>query len=103
MGGPGAGAHSAVNPPSRRILYVSDWSGSYEIYALDPTTGRRGQLTLGRTAGCVATSPCGFVAPMPWPDGRRILFRDRAFEDAGLAHADGPNLRLVPVDQLPFT
>lgn len=69
------GARAVAGVP--RILYASDWSGTSQIYAVDPS-GRRatGQLTFGRAPACLPGNPCGFAAPSPSPDGRRVLFWD---------------------------
>jgi len=75
---PAAGAMPTSQPATApRILYASDWSGTSQIYAVDPS-GRRGtgQLTFGRAPACVPGNPCGFVAPTPSPNGRRVLFWD---------------------------
>ena len=65
------------------ILYASDWSGVSQIYAVDPS-GRRaaGQLTFGRAPACRPGKPCGFAAPAPSPDGRRVLFWDYSIQGA---------------------
>src|SRR5262245_21173465 len=59
-----------------RILYTSGWSGSKEIYSVDPA--RRapiGQITFGREPGCRdLVLPCGFGRPFPSPDGRHVAF-----------------------------
>jgi Tol biopolymer transport system component len=78
-----------------RILYSSDWSGTWQIYAADPSGRRaRGQLTFGRAPACLPDNPCGYVAPVPSPDGRRIVFRDYVLQGPArtrlfVARADG--------------
>lgn len=60
-----------------RILYASDWSGTNQLYAVDPTgTRAHGQLTFGRAPACVPGHPCGYHKPAASPDGRRVLFWD---------------------------
>jgi Tol biopolymer transport system component len=60
-----------------RLIYASNWSGSMELYGVDPSTrGSFGQLTTGAEPSCAPTAiPCGFIDPIPSPNGRRILFR----------------------------
>jgi Tol biopolymer transport system component len=92
-----------------RILYSSDWSGSFQVYAVDPT-GRHapGQVTFGPAPACIPANPCGYIAPVPSPDGRRLLFWD--FVEGGplerrlfVAAADGSNRRLLArVNGFPF-
>jgi hypothetical protein len=67
-------AHAAA---TTRIVYASGWSGAMELYAVDPSTRvRLGQITTGAEPFCAPTAlPCGFLDPIPSPDGRRILFR----------------------------
>jgi Tol biopolymer transport system component len=76
----GGGRQPGVTP---RILYASDWSGTSEIYSVDPS-GRTpiAQLTFGPAPACHGGAPCGFIAPNPSPDGRHLLFWD---------HRDGDN------------
>jgi Tol biopolymer transport system component len=98
MGGVGTHAPSAPKARPPRILYASDWSGSSEIYAVDPASGRRGQLTFGRAPACVPANPCGYVRPIPSPDGRRIVFGDHSIEgplpgSLFVARADGRGRR----------
>lgn len=95
----GPAARSPASPSPVRLLYASDWSGSSEIYAVDPVTGhRRGQLTFGPAPACVPTNPCGYMSPVPSPDGRRLVFGDLAIEGPRrpslfVAHADGSDRR----------
>jgi hypothetical protein len=71
----GGGGQQPVGAP--RILYSSDWSGTNEIYSVDPS-GRlpTGQLTFGLAPACGTGAPCGFSDPQPSPDGRHILYSD---------------------------
>jgi len=72
---PAVAARSA--PIAPRILYSSDWSGTGQIYAVDPSRrGATGQLTFGRAPACLTGNPCGFAAASPSPDGRRVLLWD---------------------------
>jgi Tol biopolymer transport system component len=99
----GVGARSLAHSDPVRLLYTSDWSGRSEIYGIDPATGRRGQLTFGAAPACVSTSPCGYISPIPSPDGRRLVFGDQAIEGSRrtslfVARADGSDRRrLAPV------
>jgi len=96
-------AHNA--PISPRILYSSDWSGTGQIYAVDPSRrGATGQLTFGRAPACLTGSPpCGFAAATPSPNGRRVLFWDYETLVGGgrtlfVSRADGrARLRLGPL------
>jgi Tol biopolymer transport system component len=78
-----------AKPSSFRILYSSDWSGTTQIYAVDPS-GRSptGQLTFGSAGG---------VAPSPSPDGRRLAFERLAGDGLGLyvSALNGNDRRLV--------
>lgn len=65
---------------------------------MDPATGRHGQLTFGLAPACVPTNPCGYVSPIPSPNGRRLLFGDQAIEGPRraslfVARADGSDRR----------
>src|SRR5262249_33492984 len=72
-GRPVAQAGGAAAP---RILYSSDWSGTFQIYAVDPTrSGRIGQLTFDPAPACRPGAPGGDVAPIPSPDGTKGLCR----------------------------
>jgi Tol biopolymer transport system component len=99
----GVAARSFTGSGSVRLLYTSDWSGTSQIYAVDPATGRRGQLTFGPAPACVPTNPCGYIGPIPSPDGRRLVFGDQATEGPRrtslfVARADGSDRRrLAPV------
>src|SRR5207244_8633674 len=56
-----------------RILYSSDWSGTGEIYAVDPSArSTPGQLTFGRAPGC-GVAACAYAGEVPSPDGRLVL------------------------------
>ena len=100
------GANPKPKPPALgtpRILYSSDWSGTSEIYAVDPS-GRLpiGQLTFGRPPSCggpVFLVACGFVDPVPSPDGRWLLYQDVTQDGRGgelwIAAADGSAPRLL--------
>ncbi len=82
---------SAATAP--RIVYSSDWSGARQIYSVDPRSpGKPAQLTPALQAFCNPEEPCGFTAPQPSPDGRKILFADvQSCKGASLyvANADG--------------
>jgi Tol biopolymer transport system component len=93
--------------PAPRILYASDWSGTSQLYAVDPS-GRRptAQLTFDRAPACLPGNPCGFAAPVPSPDGARVVFSDYAIQGSAgnvyTAAADGRHRRRVGLLR-PFT
>jgi hypothetical protein len=68
---PSAEAGRAKGAPSGlRVLYASDWSGTMQIYAADPT-GRSPvkQVTFARPEGpCDAAAGCGYTRPQPSPN-----------------------------------
>ena len=68
-----------------RLLYTSDWSGSTEVYSVDPArAGTIAQITFGHDRSCDPhAGTCGFSDPVPSPDGRYV-----AFETAGLFEGD---------------
>ncbi len=79
-------AQAQTNPGL--IVYSSNRSGNYEIYALDPTTGKTGQLT---------GDPANDVEPALSPDGGWIVFasnRDGDY-DLYLMRIDGSGLRAL--------
>lgn len=104
VGSVGASAHllgrGDRKPPvvAPRVLYTSDWSGTSEIYAVDPSgKAPPGQLTFGRASACVQ-SECGYFSPAVSPDGSRLLVQDAggcSGHEPSLyaARADGSRLR----------
>ncbi len=92
-------------PISPRILYSSDWSGTAQIYAVDPSgKSPTGQITFGRAPACAdnAEALCGFRDPTPSPDGRRVFFWDFVSgsylrRSLFVANADGRGRRRVTV------
>jgi dipeptidyl aminopeptidase/acylaminoacyl peptidase len=95
----------ALWPPSAsagsRIYYASDWSGAMEIYAVDPAgKAPPAQITFGGDVGpCAAHwTPCGFVGPVPSPDGRDLLYRNTD-GSLWLARADGRSARQLTTSQ----
>ena len=91
----------AALKPVPRILYSSDWSGTGQIYAVDPSR-RKGtaQLTFGRAPACAPGSPCGYTSPIVSPNGRRLIFTDYRVQGPRSAHlfvarADGRARRQV--------
>lgn len=69
----GAGAQTTAQtlPSGLRILYASDWAGTMEIFAADPSGRVVGRLTFARPEGvCSSPAACGYVRPQPSPDGR---------------------------------
>jgi WD40-like Beta Propeller Repeat len=93
----GTAARSAADLRRPTILYVSDWSGTSQIYAVDSVSGRHRQLTFGPAPVCRPEVPCGFVDPIPSPDGRHLLFSDQVLEGKAaslfVARADGRERR----------
>src|SRR5438128_8753929 len=67
----GPAARSFAGSGSFRLLYASDWSGTSQIYAVDPATGRRGPAHVRPRAGVRACESCGYIDPIPSPDGHR--------------------------------
>lgn len=79
------GANAKPKPPklaAARIVYSSDWSGTDEIYSVDPS---------GRTATALITAGSD---PTPSPDGTRLLYRLGSY-GLFLAGANGSGRRLV--------
>jgi dipeptidyl aminopeptidase/acylaminoacyl peptidase len=74
------GADSGVGA---RILYVSRWSGSQQIYALDPS----GRAPLGKVG--VGDDAIDVFAPFPAPDGGHLVYR------SGLAVDDSPHVMWI--------
>jgi hypothetical protein len=65
-----------VNVPGMRLLYTSDWSGSREIYTVDPGhPSAMAQVTFGHEPSCdPLVVACGFSNVVPSPDWRHITF-----------------------------
>jgi Tol biopolymer transport system component len=88
-------------PAPARLLYASDWSGTYQVYAADPAAQlATGELTSGPAPACVPGNPCGFVEPVASPDGRRVAFSEYVVSVAGsrtlfVAAPDGTNRRPI--------
>jgi WD40-like Beta Propeller Repeat len=84
-----------------RLLYASDWSGTYQVYAVDPSRrSAHGQLTFGLAPACLPGNPCGFVAPLASPDGTKVSFWDDVeggpwYARLFVARADGSGRRHV--------
>lgn len=97
----GVAARSLASSGSFRLLYASDWSGTGEIYAADPS-GRHptGQVTFGRAPAC-AQAACGYADPVPSPNGRFALYTDWASCDSSrpaalfVARVDGSRRRVL--------
>lgn len=72
----GAAAASQAARPAR-ILYASDWAfPANQIYVADPAAGKpMGRVTFGPAPACRRWlgNWCGFDAPEPSPDGRKVL------------------------------
>jgi Tol biopolymer transport system component len=62
--------------PGMRLLYTSDWSGSREIYTVDPGhPSEMAQVTFGHEPSCTPlVVACGFSNVVPSPDGRHVAF-----------------------------
>jgi WD40 repeat protein len=68
------GLHAAG--AAQRILFRSDWSGTSQVYAADPTGAQpTGQVTFGRAPAC-AMAACGYHGAAPSPNGKYLLFSD---------------------------
>lgn len=100
---PGARAQRVSElPPGLRVLYASDWTGTMEIFAADPS-GRAavGELTFARPdARCFSAAACGFTRPQPSPDGRRLVYWSTGSfpgepSTLWLARADGTRARRI--------
>jgi WD40-like Beta Propeller Repeat len=95
-----AGVHAAGAAP--RILFRSDWSGTSQIYAADPTGVRpTGQVTFGRAPAC-GSSACGYHGAAPSPNGRYLVFSDWTSCDPSghisklfVSRADGTHRRVL--------
>jgi hypothetical protein len=76
-----------------RLLYASDWSGSLEIYAVDPAKKTApAEITYGLPHACKQLLlACGFRDPLPSPNGRYLLYRGTD-DSLWLARADGRSL-----------
>jgi len=97
----GARSISHGLPGRLRILYASDWTGTMEIFAADPS-GRAplGQLTFARAGGaCYSPAACGYARPQPSPDGRWLVYWNIGSPGSPsmlwLARADGTRARMV--------
>jgi Tol biopolymer transport system component len=98
--GPAAGSRASSG--AFRILYVSDWSGTGEVYAVDPSGGHpTAQLTFGRAPTCAQVG-CGYSYLGSSPDGRFILYTDSSacgFSSTRsalfVANADGAHARVL--------
>jgi len=98
---------AAVAARAPRILYSSDWSGTSQIYAVDPSRrAATGQITFGRAPACPRDPerPCGFRAPTLSPDNRRMFFWDYMEQDylrrsLFVAGADGRRRHRVALTQ----
>jgi Tol biopolymer transport system component len=85
-----------------RLVYSSDWSGSGQIYALDPSRGGApAQLTFGLPVGCEPLVRfCGYGNATPSPDGRWIAYTEASYGcgrrvSLFVAKADGSGRRTL--------
>ena len=97
-----AGGQSVLETPSsgHRMLYASDWTGTMEIFAADPSGRVVGQVTFARPEGaCYAPTACGYARPQPSPDGRRLVYWSTGLPGESstlwLAQADGTRARRI--------
>jgi WD40 repeat protein len=79
-------AARAAHASASRLLYTGDWSGSREVYAVDPAhAGSIAQVTFGHDPSCdPLADACGFAGVVPSPDGRYV-----AFQTEGLCGGSG--------------
>ena len=110
----GAAAASQAARPAR-ILYASDWAfPANQIYVADPAAGKPiGRVTFGPAPACRRWlgNWCGFDAPEPSPDGRKVLiwFRHHtpgAGKDLATAYvsrADGRGRRITVASAVPLS
>jgi hypothetical protein len=94
-----AGARgSRAGLESSRILYVSSWSGSSQVYVVDPS-GRaaRGQVTFASAqGGCDGVMACGAEDPVASPNGRQVAYVLTGRESSlHVVRADGSSDRIV--------
>jgi hypothetical protein len=90
-----------------RLLYSSDWLGPTQIFAVDPAHEKPlGEVTFRHLPPCSAGRypiTCGFIDPVPAPDGRHIVFRINGLDQSALwvANANGTDPHVI-VPNLPF-
>ncbi len=91
---------SAAHAAAPRLLYTGDWSGSREIYAVDPAhTGSIAQITFGHEPSCdPLADACGFADVVPSPDGRHVAFQTEGLCDRGSFFASGGYLYVARAD-----
>ena len=86
-GAGGAAARAPARGPQGTLVFVSDRSGTFQIYSIRADGSRLGQLTRGRAAD---------GAPLFSPDGRRIVFTRAAKRNESelwVMNADGSRQR----------
>jgi Tol biopolymer transport system component len=93
-------AADRLDGSSARLLYTGDWSGSREIYSVDPRhTGAIAQVTSGHESSCdPLVIACGFSNVVPSPDGRHVAFTSFADYATGslyVSRIDGRSRRRV--------
>jgi hypothetical protein len=71
----------AAHAASARILYAGDWAGAMQIFLADPTgKASTRQVTFARPDGpCFCAAACGYMGPLPSPDGRRLAYWSGGF------------------------
>src|SRR5919199_6786101 len=82
-GAGGAAARAPARGPQGTLVFVSDRSGTSQIYSIRADGSRLGQLTRGKAAD---------AAPLFSPDGRRIVFF-RKESQLWVMNADGSGQR----------
>jgi Tol biopolymer transport system component len=106
IGGGGNARVPSAAVSQQRIVYVGDWSGSTEVYSVDPARPASiAQITFGHPRGCDprADAPpyCAISKVAVSPDGRRIAYvvsnpyPDYCNGVLFVAHADGRALRRI--------
>src|SRR5919197_1680486 len=84
----------AAHASPARLIYIGDWSGSSEVYSVDPARPESlAQLTFGHEPSCdPLDDSCGVSGVLPSPDGRHVAFGNGAYCRPGylyVARADG--------------
>jgi len=91
---------SVAKRAAPRLLFTSDWSGSREIYSVDPRhSSAVAQVSFGHESSCdPLVVACGYSAVVPSPDGRHVAFTsfsDSATGSLYVSRIDGRARRRV--------